>query len=418
MNLGSSNSLMSSNNSRNSRNSNNRGNNNQMTNVFTGNSRNNKTSYGGHDFDLVNSILTVNRNGRKSQTVLTNGSNTYISSSNNGPPKFNLFQSDESFAKASNDNGNLVLYGLLYSHMNPDDSTDSNSDNDISDVIDNLKDAITENGEQLFKVKFINDVFDDLDIINKNMGLNDRLSVSGNFQSIIMKLAILDKLITDPHSSTGSSGGIKTTYYPGLQWVAYPLYYNENLSSLNVLLNASNVDAWTKTSVTGLTNPGIYKGNSYNFTSLNTSTTSTNTSGLNAFGNGQQYYTVVWTGYFKPNVTGQWIFTTTSDDGSYLWVNSDQASPITSFSTFSPTNLPASGITVGSSSNATVKNGNTHGQVTVSGVANFTSGKSYPIIVLYGQYNGGFAFTMTLTDPNGVKYTSNLNTLLFNTISN
>lgn len=235
---------------------------------------------------------------------------------------------------------------------------------------------------------------------------------------------------TGTTTNTGTTTTNKVKYYPGLQWVSYPDYHYDNVSTLTTLLSDSNVATWTSKSGIGLANSGIYKGNSYNFSSITTSSTSTNTSGLNAFTDNenvttQQFYSILWYGYFKPNMTGEWKFTLASDDGSYLWVNSDpttgiiNTSPIvTSIDNFPVTNLTSIGITAGQNSNALINNGNGHSIVTVTGEADFTSGKYYPIIILFGQYTGGASNALTVTSPNGTTYSSNLSGLFFNKISN
>ncbi len=233
---------------------------------------------------------------------------------------------------------------------------------------------------------------------------------------------------SDTTGNSGNNGntGNTTVYYPGLKWVSYPVYHYDNLSLLTTLLSNNNVDTWTATSGVGLANPNVYNGTSYNFTSLNTSTTSTNTSGINAFGsNGQKYYSVVWYGYFKPNVTGQWIFSLTSDDGSYLWINSDPTSGIIntnpiigSVDNFPSTNLSSLGITTGTSSNSLINNGGTHGATLITSSADFTLGKYYPIVILYGQSVSAAKISLSVTSPNGTTYSSNLSDLFFNKISN
>lgn len=474
MNLGFSNSSTSnnpmSNNSRNSNNSKKSYDNKQMNNVFTGTSRNNKTSYGGHDFELNNGILSVNKNGKKSQTVLTNGSSTFISPpKGNSPPKFTLFQSDDSFAKASNEGGNLVLYGLLYSHMNESDidsdiDTDTKTDSNMLGSQFNGSMTKDINKNSLYKYKLVNSIVDDLEEIKGNMNLTGMLSSSSHFQGILMKLALVDKLMesdetnkaSEPATTTTNSTTTTTTtqppppptYYPGLRWVSYPVFYNNSTAYLNTLMDSTNVETWTKTSGVGLTNPNIYSGNSYNFSSLTGITTSNNTSGLSAFtkNSGQKFFSILCSGYFKPNISGQWIFSLGTDDSGYLWVNNDSipitkvgitstaggvttnivsnglssnySNSIKSFSTFSPTNISASGLVLGDNSNALINSGKPHGWTFFDAPANFTANKYYPIVILYGQNTNSYDFVLKITDPNGVQYSSNCSGLFFNTVSN
>jgi len=80
-------------------------------------------------------------------------------------------------------------------------------------------------------------------------------------------------------------------------------------------------------------------------------------------------YTIVWSGYFKSNHGGQWTFSTTSDDGSYLWLGY----------TGTPT-----------STNADVNNGGTHGMtLKTSAIMNLNGAQTpYNFRVIYGNNSG------------------------------
>ena len=83
-------------------------------------------------------------------------------------------------------------------------------------------------------------------------------------------------------------------------------------------------------------------------------------------------YSIEWTGYFVPPSDGNYIFRTTSDDASYMWLGAEALS----------------GFTTG---NAIVNNGSTHGDATVSSSNEYTmaSNTAYPMRVQYGEAGGG-----------------------------
>ena len=239
---------------------------------------------------------------------------------------------------------------------------------------------------------------------------------------------------TGTGTGTGTSSTIvvsNAVYYPGLQWVCYLEYFNDSLTSLtNPANQALYYQQLTQATLLNeqyaVLNNQVFSGNSYNLTSLQTGTTSTNTSGKNAFSNnsGQYYFTVVWYGYFKPNISGEWKFSLNTDDASYLWINSDpttgiiNTSPIKSINNFPSTNLSSTGIVVGASGNALIKNGGIHGATEITQGADFTANMYYPLIIIYGQNLGGYSFSFTVTDPKNKTYSNDLSSIMFNTVSN
>ena len=91
---------------------------------------------------------------------------------------------------------------------------------------------------------------------------------------------------------------------------------------------------------------------------------------------------------FVPKQTGKYIFTLTSDDGSYMWFNQQY------------TNL--------SVSNLFINNGETHAPINVSAETYLTMGIYYPIFILYGQGINTYAFTLTFIAPDGSSNKSGL----------
>lgn len=89
---------------------------------------------------------------------------------------------------------------------------------------------------------------------------------------------------------------------------------------------------------------------------------------------------IEWQGYFLPEVTGTYTFSTTSDDASYLWIGNDAASGYTT-------------------ANALVNNGGLHGPVTVSATIELTAGVYYPIRIQAGNNEVTGTCLVTIEDP-------------------
>jgi hypothetical protein len=85
-------------------------------------------------------------------------------------------------------------------------------------------------------------------------------------------------------------------------------------------------------------------------------------------------FTVYWYGFFYTgnNPKGDWTFWTNSDDGSYLWVDSQLI----------------------------VNNGSPHGMQEKSGVITLNTNQYYPIKILFGEIGGGFDMRVSFQGPN------------------
>jgi hypothetical protein len=100
-----------------------------------------------------------------------------------------------------------------------------------------------------------------------------------------------------------------------------------------------------------------------------------------------------WLGYFKPTTTQTYTFYTSSDDASYLWIGPNALS----------------GFTTG---NATVNNGNLHGNQEASGTASLTAGTYYPIRIQFGEQGGGDVMTFNY-ETSTIGKTTNVTGLVF-----
>lgn len=251
----------------------------------------------------------------------------------------------------------------------------------------------------------------ELEEIKDNLPMLALLSISNNIKNIIKAMALAKFKATE-----------NPTIYSGLKWNIFNSYVNDNLINLTALLSDSNVNEWvTKGGGIDMTNR-IYSGCSFNFKNLVTSTVENNSSTVNAVSDdlNQKYFTVVWNGYFMPNVSGVWKFRVESDDCSYVWLNSDSQAPITNFEEYDPLNLDACGITLSSinNTNALINNGGIHPVSHKEESSTFTAGVLYPIIVMYGQNTGGDTFLMKITDPNGLEFNTDCAYILGNKVSN
>ena len=137
-----------------------------------------------------------------------------------------------------------------------------------------------------------------------------------------------------------------STYISGFNFIIYDGYFADNFS---YTYPTSNTGSATSISTT-----------------TQISSIFTGTNGKIAL-NGDESYTVVWTGYFKVTVSDTYTFSLESDDGSYLWI--DQ--------------------TTYTMANATINNGGLHGMTIKTGTKYLTAGIYYPIRIMFGEQGGG-----------------------------
>lgn len=99
--------------------------------------------------------------------------------------------------------------------------------------------------------------------------------------------------------------------------------------------------------------------------------------------NSANYYSIQWIGYFKAQETGTYTFYTNSDDASYLWIGEYAEIGYTT-------------------SNATVRNGGTHGMTTRSGTISLVENVYYPIRIQFGENSGGDNIVVYFKTPSNV----------------
>lgn len=104
---------------------------------------------------------------------------------------------------------------------------------------------------------------------------------------------------------------------------------------------------------------------------------------------------VIWRGYFLPDATStSWQFRTTSDDGSYLWVNREDSGKPRNAAQLTNANLV--------NSDSTVNNGGLHAETTVTS-ANLTlnAGIYYPICIFTSNNTGPGTITVEFRRDSG-----------------
>lgn len=102
-----------------------------------------------------------------------------------------------------------------------------------------------------------------------------------------------------------------------------------------------------------------------------------------------EYTSLEWQGYFLPETTGTYTFTTTSDDASYLWIGESAINPF-------------------NTADALVNNGGLHGAQSASGTIELTAGVYYPIRIQAGNNQVSGTCLITIEGPTPVQYSDQL----------
>lgn len=114
---------------------------------------------------------------------------------------------------------------------------------------------------------------------------------------------------------------------------------------------------------------------------------------------GEDYKSVEWKGYFKPNFTGTHTFYINSDDAAYLWIG-DEA--VTGFTT----------------GNALVNNGGLHGTYEVSATIYLVKDLYVPIRIQFGENGGGAVCEVYYSHASQAKTQDFTNLLFYNVDTN
>jgi len=105
-----------------------------------------------------------------------------------------------------------------------------------------------------------------------------------------------------------------------------------------------------------------------------------------------------WTGYFIPDVTGEWQFRIASDDAGYMWLGNDaivnyQSAP----------------------QNALIRNGGIHAEFSVTAKVNLVKDKIYPLRIQYGNDTNAAVFKFNYIAPGTSTWQEDFTTLLWRT---
>lgn len=103
-----------------------------------------------------------------------------------------------------------------------------------------------------------------------------------------------------------------------------------------------------------------------------------------------------WTGYFIPDISGEWQFQIASDDASYMWLGNDaivnyQSNP----------------------GSALISNGGIHAEKIVTGKINLVKNKIYPLRIQYGNDTNAAVFKFRYMAPGFNVWQGDFNTLLW-----
>ena len=104
--------------------------------------------------------------------------------------------------------------------------------------------------------------------------------------------------------------------------------------------------------------------------------------------NSWEYYSVMWEGYFKPDVTGKWTFYISSDDGSYLWIGDNAKNNYLI-------------------ENASINNGGPHGMREKFNEVNLKKDTYYYFRVIFGEIRGGDNMILSFSKPGSIEKITN-----------
>ena len=128
------------------------------------------------------------------------------------------------------------------------------------------------------------------------------------------------------------------------------------------------------------------EGRAIDFSTIQSSTSGSNFSELINKNNGNNL-SVEWFGYIYATETGNWGFSLSSDDGSYLWLGNNAINDYSISSSF-------------------INNGGTHSTVTKTKTKYLVKNTYYPIRIQYGQKYGNYNFGFTISPPSNPSKTN------------
>lgn len=175
--------------------------------------------------------------------------------------------------------------------------------------------------------------------------------------------------------------------------------YNEKMQMLNGNINKKNglsykiVDGYfADNTAYFLDKPSLsVEGIAIDFSTIQSSTNGSNFSELINKNNGNNL-SIEWFGYIYATETGNWGFSLSSDDGSYLWLGNNAINDYSISSSF-------------------INNGGTHSNVVKTKTKYLVKNTYYPVRIQYGQKYGNYNFGFTISPPSNPNKTNAYNVL-------
>ena len=163
-------------------------------------------------------------------------------------------------------------------------------------------------------------------------------------------------------STISSTQGLKFTVYDG--------YFNDDVT-------------YPSSHSASMSNGSPITGIAKDFSDIYKSTTNSAGASNNKPRVDQHNYTVEWRGIIIPDETGNWTFSTNSDDASFLWIGDSAATP--------------------SIGNALVNNRSPHGMRTVTKSIYLNKDTQYQFRMQFGEAGGGYNNILSITPPTSSK---------------
>ena len=129
--------------------------------------------------------------------------------------------------------------------------------------------------------------------------------------------------------------------------------------------------------------PNFFVKNQASTTGIVSDLTNITTSTGGYLNNKSTKVSVEWVGYFKPNITGKWLFSLRTDNCSFMWLGDSAKSNYSVNNTF-------------------INNKGLHAPVEKTASMSLIKDVYYPIRIQFGQNMGGTRFTLTFSSPSGV----------------
>jgi hypothetical protein len=178
-----------------------------------------------------------------------------------------------------------------------------------------------------------------------------------------------DNITFQHHSDLESSTFLDELFFSPLK---HSLFYHS--------LNWNLADGYAFDNINYFKNNKIIKsGKTSHINSINFAFKDSRGNVYHMFNPYRETYMIEIYGYFKPNITGNWTFSLSSDDMSCMWINTYK----------NQINY----------NNIFINNNGLHGMVTKTNQIYLIKNKLYPIYILFGENTGGDNIILTIKNP-------------------